>query len=179
MTVNRPTSTSVLKFCAAFAVAAALSACASDPVTPRSIAYDADRPTLQLASPPQYCVGYARERSGINIRGDAYTWWDQATGRYEQIYRPRQGSVLVLTGYAGPKHGHLAVVTRVVSTREIRVDHANWLNDGNIYLNSPVFDVSPKNDWSQVRVWNNKGGHLGAKNYTVKGFIAPTLVASR
>lgn len=164
---------------AAIIAACAVSACATTEISPRSIAYDADRPTMQLASPPQYCVGFARERSGIQIQGDAYTWWDQAEGRYAQLYEPETGSVLVLHGYAGPKHGHLAVVTRVVSNREIRVDHANWLNDGNIYLNSPVIDVSPDNDWSAVRVWNTVGGHLGGKTYSVKGFIAPYRVASR
>ena len=61
----------------------------------------------------------------------------------------------------GPSRGHLAVVREVVSPREIRVDHANWLDDGAIYLNDPVADVSPDNDWSAVRVWNIKTGAWG------------------
>ena len=85
---------------------------------------------------------------------------------------------MVLDGYAGPKRAHLAVVTRVITPREIRVDHSNWLNDGNIYLNSPVIDISPANDWSQVRVWNNRDGHLGVKNYAVRGFITPFNIAA-
>ena len=112
------------------------------------------------------------------IYGDAHTWWDQAAGRYTRQAHPQPRSVMVLYGYAGPKRGHLAAVTRVISAREIRVDHANWLNDGNLYLNSPVIDVSPGNDWSVVRVYNNRDGHLGGKNYNVRGFIGSTRVAS-
>ena len=78
---------------------------------------------------------------------------------------------MVLTGYAGPERGHLAVVRQIVSPREIRVDHANWLNDGAIYLDDPVQDVSRWNDWSMVRVYNIKTGAWGGKVYPVQGFI--------
>lgn len=141
-------------------------------------AYGSDTPTMVVASPPLSCVPYARQRSAIAIQGDAYTWWDQASGRYAREGLPRSGAVMVLDGYAGPKRAHLAVVTRVISPRQIRVDHSNWLNDGNIYLNSPVIDISPANDWTQVRVWNNRDGHLGVKNYTVRGFITPFNIAA-
>ena len=127
---------------------------------------------------PEGCAVYAREHSNVAIYGDAYTWWDQAAGRYERSSQPAQGAVMVLADYAGPKHGHLAVVTEVVSAREIRVDHANWLNDGNIYLNTPVMDVSDANDWSEVRFWNTRDGHLGGNSYTVQGFILPTAPAT-
>ena len=146
-------------------------ACAGSVVPPAASSGDA--PSLVESNYANECAAYARERSGIALYGDAYTWWDQAQGRYDREAAPQQGAVLVLTGYAGPKHGHLAVVTRIVSTREIRVDHANWLNDGNLYLNTPVIDVSPANDWTQVRVWNTREGHLGGNTYAVQGFIAP------
>lgn len=164
---------------AALSLAIGLSACVTGPLPPEVVAYSADRPIFVRADAPKFCAPYARERSGIEIYGDAYTWWDQAEGRYPRERRPMHGAVLMLHGYAGPKRAHLAVVTRVVSDREIRVDHANWLADGNIYLNSPVIDVSPDNDWSEVRVWNNRDGHMGVNNYEVKGFIAPLRVASR
>ena len=61
----------------------------------------------------------------------------------------------------------------VISPREIRVDHANWLDDGAIYLDDPVADVSADNDWSAVRVWNIKTGAWGGKIYPVQGFIGP------
>jgi surface antigen len=111
------------------------------------------------------------------LYGDAYTWWDQARGRYERDDEPSRGSVMVIAGYSGPKSGHVAVVRSVVSSREIRIDHANWMNDGRLYLNTPVIDVSRANDWSQVRVWNTRDGHLGATTYNVRGFIAPGRVA--
>ena len=44
---------------------------------------------------------------------------------------------MVLNNYAGADRGHVAVVRRLVSPREIRVDHANWLDDGSIYVNDP------------------------------------------
>ena len=163
--------------------AALLSACVTHPFTPdaathgSAATYSDDVPRFVRAPSPAQCVPYARQISGIQIYGDAYTWWDQAAGVYAREHTPRTGSLLVLAGYAGPKRAHLALVTRVVSSREIRVDHANWLNDGNIFLNSPVIDVSPNNDWSMVRVFNNRDGHLGVNNYNVAGFISPLRVA--
>jgi surface antigen len=120
---------------------------------------------------PLQCVPYARERSGIRIFGDAYTWWDKAEGKYSRASLPETGAVMVLHNYAGAKRGHLAVVRQVVSPREIRVDHANWLNDGSVYVNDPVQDVSDGNDWSVVRVFNPKAGAWGDKRYPVQGFI--------
>lgn len=120
---------------------------------------------------PLQCVPYAREQSGINIHGDAYTWWDKADGKYPRGSLPEPGTVMVLHNYAGPTRGHLAVVRQVVSSREIRVDHANWLNDGSIYVNDPVQDVSDDNDWSVVRVFNLKAGAWGTRLYPVQGFI--------
>jgi surface antigen len=120
---------------------------------------------------PLQCVPYAREHSGINIHGDAYTWWDQADGKYPRGALPKPGAVMVLNNYAGPNRGHVAVVRRIVSAREIRIDHANWLDDGSIYVNDPVEDVSSDNDWSQVRVYNLATGGWGGKVYPVQGFI--------
>jgi surface antigen len=120
---------------------------------------------------PVQCVPYAREHSGIAIHGDAYTWWDQAAGKYPRGALPKPGAVMVLNNYAGAERGHVAVVRRLVSPREIRIDHANWLDDGSIYVNDPVEDVSSDNDWSQVRVYNLKTGGWGIKLYPVQGFI--------
>ena len=79
----------------------------------------------------------------------------------------------MLTGYAGPGRGHVGVVSALVSDREIRLDHANWLGDGAIYIDDPVVDVSPENDWSEVRVWNPRTTAWGRKTYLVQGFIGP------
>ena len=138
---------------------------------------------------PVQCAPYAREHSGIKIFGDAYTWWDKAAGKYPRGSLPEPGTVMVLNNYAGDTRGHLAVVRRLVGPREIRVDHANWLSDGSIYVNNPVEDVSRDNDWSVVRVYNLKTGGWGARLYPVQGFIGaspddgrtdrPDLSASR
>lgn len=120
---------------------------------------------------PLQCVPYAREHSGVKIHGDAYTWWDQAAGKYSRSSLPSDGAVMVLNNYAGPTRGHVAVVRNLISPREIRVDHANWLDDGAIYVNDPVEDVSSENDWSLVRVFNIKTGAWGGKVYPVQGFI--------
>ena len=117
------------------------------------------------------CVPFARDHSGVKIYGDAYTWWDQAASRYQRSETPQSGAVMVLSGYAGPERGHLAVVQKIISPREIRVDHANWLDDGSVYLNDPVTDVSAANDWSEVRVFNIKTGAWGGHIYPVQGFI--------
>jgi surface antigen len=119
------------------------------------------------------CVPYAREHSTVNIHGDAYTWWDKAAGHYARGSSPLIGAVMVMVNYAGKHRAHVAVVARMVSPREIRINHANWLNDGAIYTNDPVVDVSDDNDWSKVKVWNIRSGSWGTRVYNVKGFIGP------
>ncbi len=128
---------------------------------------------VEMPSTPLECVPYARSRSGVVIYGDAGSWWAKAQGRYVRETSPVLGSVMVLTGYAGPGRGHVAVVSGVVSGREIILDHANWLGDGAIYLHDPAVDVSPDNDWSEVRVWNARAHSWGVRTYLVQGFIGP------
>jgi len=125
------------------------------------------------AARPLQCVPYARELSGIQIRGDAWTWWDSAKGRYARGQEPQVGAVLTMKKTRRLRLGHLAVVKRVVDSRTIIVDQANWLNRGRIHLNSAIRDVSPKNDWSAVRVWYTPGARYGSRTYPVVGFIYP------
>lgn len=129
--------------------------------------------SIEHYTTPVQCVPYARVRSGISIYGDAWTWWDKAAGVYLRSTVPKPDAVLVLDGYAGPERAHLAVVRSFVSPREIRVDHANWLNAGAVYLDDPVEDVSENNDWSLVKVFNPSTGAWGAHVYRVRGFIGP------
>ena len=117
------------------------------------------------------CVPFARRESGVQIYGDANTWWSQASSRYETADAPSEGAVLVLRGYANANRGHVAVVREVVSSRMIIVDHANWLNGGEITRDVPVRDVSEAGDWSKVQVWHVPGRHWGARTYDVQGFI--------
>lgn len=125
-------------------------------------------------SEPVSCVPYARARSGIQLQGDAWQWWDAAAGRYARSRTPQPGSVLVINRTPRMRDGHVAVVTRVVSSREILVDHANWASGaarGRIATNQRVVDVSPSNDWSQVRVWYPRLDQLGITPFPVRGFV--------
>jgi len=36
---------------------------------------------------------------------------------------------------------------------------------------APMVDVSPANDWSQVRVYNTPVGQMGSTVYPIKGFV--------
>jgi hypothetical protein len=161
-----------LAFAAVFGLGLAACASESDVDLAQS---QPSAPVGQIARPdrPLECVPYARERSGVAIHGDAYTWWDRAAGRFERSATPKQGAVMVLFGYAGPYRAHVAVVRELVNAREIKVDHANWLDDGQIHLDDPVQDVSADNKWSQVRIWNIRAGAWGSRTYTVQGFIGP------
>lgn len=80
---------------------------------------------------------------------------------------------MVLDDYAGAFRAHLAVVRALIGRRMIRVDQANWLDDGKIYLADPVYDVSSDNNWSLVRVFDLATGAWGSRIYHVKGFIGP------
>ncbi len=142
------------------------------------MASEDDTPTIVKTARRIFCVEYARLRSGIAIFGDAKTWWDKARGLYAESTAPDAGAVMVFASSKKMRKGHVAVVTRIVSSREIVVDHANWARDGNIYLNMPVMDVSEQNDWSEVRVWNPQGSQWGSRTYKIDGFIAAKFAAA-
>ena len=138
-----------------------------------------DEPTIETPLHHLYCVEYARLRSGLEIFGDAKTWWQHAEIIYARFTQPAAEAVMVFSGSARIARGHVAVVTRIVSPREIRVDQANWRNHGEIDHNTPVLDVSAQNDWSKVRVWDMGSNQFGSRVYAIKGFIgrnaAPSL----
>jgi surface antigen len=129
-------------------------------------------PRIDGAAHRLQCVPFARARSGIDLRGDAWTWWAGAETRYHRGRIPAEGAVLVFRR-KGKSRGHVAVVTHVLSAREIVVDHANWLRGGRIHLNERVRDVSPANDWSSVQVWYTPGRKYGRADYPTYGFIYP------
>ncbi|MFT3975633.1 MAG: CHAP domain-containing protein [Sphingomonas bacterium] len=117
------------------------------------------------------CAPYAREISGIQIRGNANTWWGQAAGRYERGHEPRTGAVLAFKATSRMRVGHVAMVSRVVSDREVLLTHANWSRRGRVERNVRAVDVSPNNDWSMVKVWYGPQGGLGTSAYPTSGFI--------
>ena len=128
-----------------------------------------------FADPYWQCVPFARLVSGIQIFGDAYTWWQQAAGKYETGFTPRAGAVLCFKPTGRMRLGHVAVVSQVLTDRVIQITHANWsLIDGSrgqVEKNVTVVDVSPEGDWSQVKVWFDPTGNLGATVYPTYGFI--------
>ena len=117
-----------------------------------------------------WCVPFARNLSGIDIRGNARTWWAQAGDRFRQGHEPEVGAVMAFAPSGSMSLGHVAVVSSIVDDRQIRIDHANW-RPNEISLNMAVVDVSEDNDWSAVRVESFKGS-LG-RVYPIDGFIYP------
>ncbi|WP_370517991.1 CHAP domain-containing protein [Saccharibacter sp. 17.LH.SD] len=121
---------------------------------------------------PVQCAPYARQVSGINLRGAAASWWWQAKGRYRRSHQPVPGAVLVFRATRRVPDGHVSVVKRRVSERRILVDQANWV-PGKIEHSVVVEDVSPTSDWTQVRVWWAPSDVLGRRIYATYGFILP------
>lgn len=123
------------------------------------------------------CVPFARTVSGVEIYGDAWTWWNQAEGRYRRGREPRIGAVLALRQTGRLRLGHVAVVVARIDERRLLVSHANWGGDsrtrGKIHTRQPVMDVSPANDWSQLRFMNTQGTFGSV--YPAHGFIYPEL----
>ena len=123
------------------------------------------------------CVPFARQASGIQIYGDAWTWWDKAAGRYERGDQPQVGAVMAFARQARLPLGHVAVVSRIVEPRTLMLTHANWsrLNGerGHAEQDVTVHDVSPDNYWSQVKGWYLDTNGLGGTIYQAHGFIYP------
>ena len=130
---------------------------------------------LMMATPAMaqfwQCAPYAREISGIDIHGNANTWWSQAAGRYERGHTPKVGAVLAFQSTRRMRVGHVAMVSRVVSDREVLLTHANWSRPGAIERNVRAIDVSAAGDWSEVKVWYGPTGGLGTSSYPTNGFI--------
>ena len=147
---------------ACLAALAGLSACAGTPRTSSA--------SLSHGGSVE-CAPYAREVSGIQLYGDAADWWEAAAGRYSRGAQPSPGAVLVFERSSRLPHGHVSVVSRQRSDREIIVTQANWVH-GRIARAEPVVDVSPANDWTAVRVWWEPSGQLGTTSYRTYGFIS-------
>lgn len=134
---------------------------------------------IPLANQPRHweCVPIARILSGIQIRGDARTWWDQAEGRYARGSEPRRGAVLTFKPHGSMVLGHVAAVSKVIDDRTILVTHSNWSpingQKGQIERDVKVIDVSEAGDWSSVRVWYGPLQDLGSTVWPIHGFIYP------
>ncbi|SLN29989.1 CHAP domain protein [Aquimixticola soesokkakensis] len=115
-----------------------------------------------------WCVPFARNASGIQLRGNAHLWWNAAVGKYARGNEPQVGAVMVFSASRSMKIGHVAVVSKVVSDREILIDHANWKRN-QVTRGQRVVDVSKNGDWSAVKV-ESAPGSLGRTN-PVSGFV--------
>jgi surface antigen len=117
------------------------------------------------------CALYVRGETGVALYGAAGGWWDQAAGRYQRGQIPAAGAILVFKRTGHMRSGHVALVTKVISAREILVDHANWYH-GTVTRGMPVIDTSPNHDWSSVAVMELHSGKFGRDNPTF-GFVYP------
>lgn len=115
------------------------------------------------------CAPFARMISGINIFGNAGTWWAQAAGKFARGSLPKVGSVMAFIPTAKMRIGHVAMVSKVVGEREVLLTHANWSRRGKVETNVRAVDVSAAGDGSKVKVWY--AGAMGTSTYPVKGFI--------
>ncbi|MDR7125117.1 CHAP domain-containing protein [Pseudotabrizicola sp. 4114] len=122
-----------------------------------------------------WCVPFARTASGIDLRGNAGTWWNAAKGVYYRGKAPEEGAVMVFAPHSSSRLGHVAVVSEVVSERKVLIDHANWQRS-KISLKMPVIDVSENNDWSRVQVEGTPGVMGSAR--PMHGFVYPRKIGA-
>ena len=128
------------------------------------------------------CVAFAREETGMDISGNAGSWWGHAAGLYERGNRPEAGAIMSFMANGRMPSGHVAVVATVINSRMVEIDHANWSGAGavrgGVSRNIPVVDVSPNNDWTAVRVGLGQSGEFGSV-YPTYGFIYDRADAGR
>ncbi len=126
------------------------------------------------------CVQFVQRSSSVELHGDAWQWWEAAEGQYGRGRHPRPGAVMVFSKTGHLHYGHVAVVRAQRNSRTILVDHANWSplhgRRGQIEKAVVVVDVSPGNDWSQVRVWYQPAADIGNTVYPIRGFVYPAGV---
>jgi surface antigen len=128
-----------------------------------------------LADTYWQCVPFARLISGIQIFGDARTWWRQAVGKYDVGFQPKTGAVLCFKPTQRMRLGHVAVVSQVLTDRIVQITHANWSpiegSRGKVEKDVTLVDVSPEGNWSEVKVWYDPSRDLGGSTYPTYGFI--------
>lgn len=130
-----------------------------------------------LAWAAQYyqCTEYVADQYGIMHYGNAKTWYDDSrflnTG-YTQYSSPAVGAIIVFDGWSKNTRGHVGIVREIVSSTEIKIDHANWHNDEVLLTGVGVKQAS--GSWSSVKVKYSPGDeNYGASSYAVRGFLYP------
>ncbi len=163
------------RYTIALGLIALVSACAQNP---NDFDLDPERQSMALQEVSRkqargqrvWCVPYARNLSGIEIRGNAKDWWGKARNLFDRGNEPVVGSVMSFRATNGMPLGHVAVVSDIVTEREVIINHANW-HRNKVSLKMGVKDVSKNNDWSLVRVESQPGRY--GSHYPVNGFIYP------
>ena len=129
--------------------------------------------TITSTAQAQHCVRTVRALSDFTIRGNAWTWWNQAADYgYTRGSVPEPGSVLVFGRQGSLPVGHVSLVTAIIDERTIWVHHT-WSQGPRIEASAQVVDVSDANDWSAVRVWHGETDTLGNSVLRISGFIYP------
>jgi hypothetical protein len=120
------------------------------------------------------CVQYVRKVSGMDISGNGWQWWENASGVYERGHTPKENAIMVFDHTPSMEHGHVAIVSKILNSRLITVNHANWAHlrslKGHVNTGVMVQDVSDRNDWSSVRVMDQGTQSYGREN-PVLGFV--------
>ncbi len=119
-----------------------------------------------------WCVPFARTLSGIELRGNAETWFAVPRASTTAGQSPRWARSWCSAARASC-HGACGggVADRV--GREILIDHANWKRN-QISLKMSVIDISDANDWSLVKVAYDPGQF--GRPYPISGFVYPRKI---
>lgn len=160
---------------AADAVPSITPTAAASAISPGAWSLDKLKVQILALTKSWQCVTFARAFSGIQIFGDAWTWWAAADGKYARGQQPEAGAVLVFQRHGAMSRGHVAVVSQVLTDRVVQITHANWspINGrrGQVEEDVTVVDVSDRGDWSKVKVWYGPLQDLGKTAYPTYGFI--------
>ena len=118
------------------------------------------------------CAPYAREISGIDIHGNANTWWGQAAGSYERGHAPKVGAVLA---FQSDRAACGSAMSRWCRRSSATAKSCSPTPIGRAAAGSSTtsraVDVSAAGDWSEVKVWYGPQGGLGTSTYPTNGFI--------
>lgn len=143
------------------------------------------RPSANAVARPSKgwnCVAYARAIGGFDLSGDGWRWWQNAAGVYDRSPQPTIGAALVFKRSGSMHQGHVAVVEAIHDERTVLVRHANWAPRGGgkgQISTEYVHDISPRNDWTEVRVEHQPSQTYG-RPYPTYGFVLPgRRIASR
>jgi len=145
-------------------------AAAAAGAAPRKAARRQGQHTTTAAVARIPCVQFVRATTDFRISGNAHLWWSRAAGVHARGSVPEVGSILSFKSIKQMPMGHVAVVSRVISSREIEIDHSNWVHRG-IVRGAEVVDVSPRNDWTAVRVSLKPGAAAYGSIRPTNGFI--------